>query len=129
MAHKTCRPAGVFLGTPTAALPAFYEDLRIRHGQGKIHIGAYLSRFKTGLGWKGLIQDPRQSDAGSQGQWRLRRGLGCRIRLSAGSLSEPIDERGRRFMQIVKRMLLTIIINPSHQHFGVFASRHVTFWL
>jgi hypothetical protein len=48
---------------------------------------------------------------------------------SVGSLSELIDERGRRIIQIIERMALTMIINPSHQYFSVFSSGHVTLGL
>jgi hypothetical protein len=42
------------------------------------------------------------------------------------SLSELINERGRSLIQIIERMPLTMIINPSHQYFSVFSSRLVT---
>jgi hypothetical protein len=45
---------------------------------------------------------------------------------AVGSLSELINERGRSLIQIIERMPLTMIINPSHQYFSVFSSRHVT---
>jgi len=45
---------------------------------------------------------------------------------AAGSLSELINERGRSLIQIIEGMPLTMIINPSHQYFSVFSSRHVT---
>jgi hypothetical protein len=45
---------------------------------------------------------------------------------AVGSLSELINERGRSLIQIIERMPLTMIINPSHQCFSVFSSRHVT---
>jgi hypothetical protein len=41
---------------------------------------------------------------------------------AVSSLSELINERGRSLIQIIKRMPLTMIINPSHQYFGVFSS-------
>jgi len=43
-----------------------------------------------------------------------------------GSLSKLINERGRSIIQIIERMPLTMIINPSHQHVSVFSSGHVT---
>jgi hypothetical protein len=49
-----------------------------------------------------------------------------RPRTSIVSLSELINERGRSLIQIIERMPLTMIINPSHQYFSVFSSRHVT---
>src|SRR5437870_3325649 len=45
---------------------------------------------------------------------------------AVGSLSELINERGRSLIQIIERMPLTMIINPSHQCFSVFSSRNVT---
>jgi hypothetical protein len=36
-----------------------------------------------------------------------------------GSLSKLINKRGRRVIQIIKRMPLAIIINPSHQYFSI----------
>jgi hypothetical protein len=45
---------------------------------------------------------------------------------AVGSLSELINERGRSLIQIIEGMPLTMIINPSHQYFSVFSSRHIT---
>src|SRR5258708_10922112 len=45
---------------------------------------------------------------------------------AVGSLLELINERGRSLIQIIEGMPLTMIINPSHQYFSVFSSRHVT---
>src|SRR6266699_5963003 len=44
---------------------------------------------------------------------------------AVGSLSELINKRGRSVIQIIERMPLTIIINPSHQYVSVFSSRNV----
>jgi hypothetical protein len=46
--------------------------------------------------------------------------------LAVGSLSEFINERDRSIVQIIERMPLTMIVNPSHQYVSVFSSRHVT---
>jgi hypothetical protein len=43
-----------------------------------------------------------------------------------GSLSKLINKRDRSIIQIIERMPLTIIVNPSHQYVSVFSSRHVT---
>ena len=48
---------------------------------------------------------------------------------SVGSLSELVNERGRSIIQIIERMPLTMIINPSHQYFSIFSSGHVTLGL
>jgi hypothetical protein len=42
-----------------------------------------------------------------------------------GSLSKLINKRGRSVIQIIERMPLAIIINPSHQYFSIFSSRNV----
>jgi hypothetical protein len=53
----------------------------------------------------------------------------CPVATLGGSLPELINERGRSVIQIIERMPLTMIINPSHQYFSVFSSRHVTLGL
>jgi hypothetical protein len=45
---------------------------------------------------------------------------------AVSSLSELINERRRSLIQIIEGIPLTMIINPSHQYFSVFSSRHVT---
>jgi hypothetical protein len=41
------------------------------------------------------------------------------------SLPELINKRDRSVIQIIERMQPTMIVNPNHQDFGVFSSRHV----
>jgi hypothetical protein len=53
----------------------------------------------------------------------------CPVATLGGSLPELINERGRSVIQIIERMPLTMIINPNHQYFSVFSSRHVTLGL
>jgi hypothetical protein len=49
--------------------------------------------------------------------------------LATGSLSELINQRSGRPINIVGWILPAIIVNPSHQLFSVFSSRHVALWL
>jgi hypothetical protein len=64
--------------------------------------------------------------AHQEGRHADAHGVARRRSDEGGSLSELINERGRSLIQIIERMPLTIIINPSHQYFSVFSSRHVT---
>jgi hypothetical protein len=48
---------------------------------------------------------------------------------AAGSLPELINQRGRSLIQIIERIQPTMIINPKHQYFSVFSSRHVSLGL
>ena len=49
--------------------------------------------------------------------------------LASELLSEFIDERSRRPIEIVAEMLATIIIDPGNDFFGAFSSRYVACWL
>src|ERR1700745_3017950 len=44
---------------------------------------------------------------------------------AAGSLTELIHQRRRSLIQLIERIELTHIVNPKHQNFSVFSSRHV----
>lgn len=49
--------------------------------------------------------------------------------LAPGFLSELINERGRRPVQIVGWMIFAIVVNPNHHLFGGRTFRDVAFWL
>jgi hypothetical protein len=42
-----------------------------------------------------------------------------------GSLSKLINKRGRRVIQIIDGMPLTVVINPGHQYFSGLSSRNI----
>src|SRR6266540_1681940 len=55
-----------------------------------------------------------------------RKAIQCPVATRAvGSLPELINQRGRSVIQIIERMQPTMIINPNHQYFSIFSSRHV----
>jgi hypothetical protein len=55
-----------------------------------------------------------------------RKAIQCPVATRAvGSLLELINQRGRSVIQIIERMQPTMIINPNHQYFSIFSSRHV----
>src|SRR5271165_2040867 len=49
----------------------------------------------------------------------------CPVADWSSSLSELINEHSRSVIQIIERMLLTIIVNLRHQCFSVFSPRYV----
>jgi hypothetical protein len=88
----------------------------------RIEISDFPYRFEP----VGRYSNIQVMDAALQDFGVSRSCTGRRPRTSIVSLSELINERGRSLIQIIERMPLTMIINPSHQYFSVFSSRHVT---
>jgi hypothetical protein len=47
------------------------------------------------------------------------------VAIPGDSLPELINKRDRSVIQIIERMQPAMIVNPNHQYFSVFSSRHV----